>query len=236
MAKLPRTGVSYQMLDERKVTLEGIIESQGLKRLSKKAARVVRDRLGFALSMWDEPHTALQVKDVANALRTHAKRLDQIGALATATRPGFARTQEIAVSTQLVQVLASDPEIGSVEAAHKYLRNFCDMAGTIALRCRDAVGSLQSRKGHGGKAQYGWYDEFTAVLLAICKSNKIKPTVGIDRVSGEPVGSLPKIASSFERLLPPKMRSRKPATMVKRLQRSVGRLQAVTQSASGGRT
>jgi len=224
MAKLPRTGVAYQCLDERDVTLAEIVASLGLKPLTKKAERKIRNRLGFALAKWDEPYTALQIKDVVSSLNAHAKRLDEIAALGTITRPGFAREQNIAVSGQLVQILASNPAIGSVEAAHEYLRNFCDRAGIIGSACRAAATSLQSRKGQSGKSQYGWYDEFTAVLLDICKQNKIEPTVGIDRISGEPVGTLPRIASSFERLLPPKMRSRKPATMVKRLQRSLKRI------------
>jgi hypothetical protein len=226
MAKLPRTGVAYQCLDEREVTLAEIIASLRLKPLSKKAQREIRDRLGFALATWDEPYTALQIKDVADALKAHAKRLDQIGPLGTITRPGFAREYDIAVGGQLIQILASIPAIGSVEAAHEYLRNFCARTNILASSCRAAAASLQSRKGQGGKSQYGWYDEFTAVLLDVCKQNKIEPTAGINRISGEPVGTLPRIASAFERLLPPRMRSRKPATMVKRLQRSLGRLQS----------
>ena len=234
MAKLPRTGVAYQCLDEREVTLAEIVASLGLKPRSKKAEREIRDRLGFALAKWDEPYTALQIKDVAGSLNSHAKRLDGIAPLGTITRPGFAREQDIAVSGQLVQILASNPAMGSVEAAHEYLRNFCDRASMMASTCRAAARRLQSKQGQGGKSPYGWYDEFTAVLLDICRQNKIEPTVGIDRISGEPVGTLPKIASAFERLLPPKMRSRKPATMVKRLQRSLNRLAQRVQAAPGG--
>jgi hypothetical protein len=224
MAKLPRTGVAYRSLHELEVTLAETVASLGLKLLNKKAERAIRDRLGFALAMRDEPHTALQVKDVAGSLKAHAKRLDQAALLGTITRSGFAREEDIAVGGQLIQMLAQNPAIGSVKAAHEYLRNFCDRATMMALTCRAAAMSLQSRKGQSGKSRYGWYDEFTAVLLKICKQNKLEPTVGIDRVSGEPVGTLPKIASAFERLLPPEMRSPKPATMVKRLQRSLGRL------------
>ena len=169
MARLPRTGVAYRSLDEREVTLAEIVASLGLKPLSKKAEREIRDRLGFALATWDEPYTALQIKDVAGALKAHAKRLDQIAPLGTITRSGFAREHDIAVGGQLVRMLAQNPAIGSVAAAHEYLRNFCDGANMMALTCRAAAMSLQSKKGQGGKSPYGWYDEFTAVLLDICK-------------------------------------------------------------------
>jgi hypothetical protein len=224
MAKLPRTGVAYQLLDEREVTLADIVASLGLKRLSKRAEREIRDRLGFALAMWDEPYSALQIKDVAGALKAHAKLLERIAPLGTITRPGFAREHDIAVGGCLVQVLASKPAIGSVEGAHHYLGSFCDRANTIASSCRAAAQRLQSIKGQGGRISYDWYDEFTAVLLGLCRQNGIKPSLGNDRISGEPVGNLFKIASEFERLLPSNMRSRKPATMMKRLQRSLSRL------------
>ena len=115
MAKLPRTDVAYRSLDEREVTLAEIVASLGLKPLSKKAEREIRNRLGFALAMWDEPHTGLQIKDVAGSLEAHAKRLDQIAPLGTITRSGFAREHDIAVGGQLIQILASNPAIGSVE-------------------------------------------------------------------------------------------------------------------------
>jgi hypothetical protein len=91
---------------------------------------------------------------------------------------------------------------------------------------------MHSTKGQSGKSRYGWYDEFTAVLLDVCRQNNIKPTVRIDRISGEPVGTLFKIAAAFERLLLPKMRSPSSEAMVKRLQRSLRRLEQRVQTRS----
>jgi hypothetical protein len=232
MAKLPQTGVAYQCLYGYDCTLSEVMASLGLRPLSKKAEGELRFRLGVALALWEEPYAAIQVKDVVTSLNSHAKRLDEIGPLAAITRERFARGDEIAVSGELVQVLTSDPTIESVEAARAYLSEFCDRARKIASACRAAASSLQSTKGKDGKPPYHWYDEFTAVLVDICKQNKIEPTVGIDRISGEPVGDLFEVASGFERLLAPKMRSPAPAALVKRLQRSLGRLEDRTQSAS----
>ena len=181
---------------------------------------------------WEEPYTAIEVEDVVRSLKTHAKRLDQIASIGTITRQGFASAHDLAVSGQVVQVLASDPNIAKVEAAHAYLRDFCERAGNIASACRAAARTLQSNKGKGGKSRYDWYDEFTAVLVEICKQNKIEPTVGTDRITGEPVGGLPAVASAFERLLLPKMRSRTPSAMVKRLQRSLKRRRQLAAKAT----
>jgi hypothetical protein len=224
MARLPRSGVGYQCLYEWEGTLQEIMASLGLKPLSKGAERKIRNRLGFALSKWEEPYAATEVKDVVGSLKAHAKRLDQISSIGTITREGFARAHDLAVSGQVVQTLASDPNIGSAATAHTYLSDFCGRADTIASACRVAMSTLQSKKGKGGKIRYDWYDESTAVLVEICKQNKIEPTVGIDGITGEPVGGLAVLASAFERLLLPKMRSRTASAMVKRLQRSLERI------------
>jgi hypothetical protein len=224
MAKLPRTGVGYKCLHEHEGTLPEIMASLGLKPLSKSAERKIRNRLGFALPKWEEPYAAIEVKDVVRSLNAHAKRLHQIDSIGTITCEGFAQGHDLAVSGQVVQVLASDPKIGSIEAGHDYLSDFCERADTIASACRAAASTLQSKKGKGGKGRYDWYDEFAAVLVEICKQNKIEPTVGIDSISGKPVGGLSVLASAFERLLLPSMRSPTPSAMVKRLQRSLERI------------
>ena len=224
MAKLPPTGVGYQFLDERGGSLSEIIASLGLKPLKRAAERKIRGRLGFALALWEEPYTAIQINDVVRSLNLHAKHLDKVVSRGAMAREGFAQSDELAVSGQLVQALTSEPMIGTVDRAHAYLSEFCESAGVIASGCRAAASRLTAIKGRGGKSRYHWYDEFTAVLLDICKLNNIEPTVGLDRVSGKAVGTLSKIASAFEQLLLPKMRSRKPQTMVKRLQRSLERL------------
>ena len=224
MARLPRSGVGYQCLYEWEGTLPEIMASLGLKPLSKSAERKIRNRLGFALSKWEEPYAATEVKDVVGSLKAHAKRLDQISSIGTITRVGFARAHDLAVSGQVVQILASDPNIGSAATAHAYLSDFCGRAETLASACRVAMSALQSNRGKSGKNRYDWYDEFTAVLVEICKQNKIEPTVGIDGITGEPVGGLSVLASAFERLLLPKMRSRTASAMVKRLQRSLERI------------
>lgn len=224
MAKLPRSGVGYQCLNEYEGTLRQIMARLALKPLSKRAERELRNRLGFALALWEEPYTAVEVKDVVRSLKAHAKRLDQIASIGTITREGFARAYDLAVSGQVVQVLASEPNIGNIEARHAYLSDFCERADTIASACRAAASTLQAKKGKGGKSRYAWYDEFTAVLVELCKQNKIEPTVGIDRITGEPVGGLSAVASAFECLLLPRMRSRTPSAMVKRLQRSLERI------------
>jgi hypothetical protein len=98
MAKLRRTGVGYQCLYELEGTLTEIMARLELKPLGKKAERKIRDRLGFALAKWEEPKTAVEVKEVVGALNSHARRLDKLTPLAAAARTGMARSDEIDVS------------------------------------------------------------------------------------------------------------------------------------------
>jgi hypothetical protein len=232
MAKLPRTGVAYQCLYEWESTLAEIVADLGLKPFRKKAEREIRFRLGVALAKWEEPKTALQIKRVVGSLNAQAKRLDEMSSLGTIARMGLAHEQDIETSGRLARCLTSNPAIGSIEAAHAYLEDFCHRASVIASGCRAAATSLQSTKGQSGRSRYGWYDEFTAVLLDVCKQNNIEPTIGFDSSSDEAVGTLSKIAAAFERLLLPKMRSPASEAMVKRLQRSLRRLEQRVQTPS----
>jgi hypothetical protein len=224
MAKLPRRGVGYQSLYEDKTTLPEVVATLGLEPLSEESECELRVMLGLALAQWEEPYTDIQVKDVVTALNAQAKRLDGLAPLAAVARCGFCRGEDIAVSGHLVQVLASNPTISNVEAAHAYLSEFCDRAQDIASACRAAAKGVLSTRGKSGRSRYDWYDQFTAALVELCNQNQIEPSAGIDPISDEPIGGLCEVASEFERLLLPKMRSPTPAALVKRLQRSLKRI------------
>ena len=86
MAKLPRSGVGYQCLYEYDCTLSEVMASLGLKPLSKKAERKIRQQLGLALGKWEEPYTEVEVEDVVSSLNAHAKRLDKLAPLAASRR------------------------------------------------------------------------------------------------------------------------------------------------------
>jgi hypothetical protein len=224
MAKLPRTGVAYKCLYEQEHSLSEVMASLGLKPLSKKAERSLRERLGFALGKWEEPCAGVEVDDVARSLTSNAKTLEKIARLAAVAKGGMNLSEEIEGACRLAEALSEDSTIGSVAAAQVYLADFGGRATIIASACRSAAKKLRLIRGKGGGTPHLWYDEFAAVLLDICKANKLQPSVRIDRGSGEPVGDLAKVAAGFEVLLPPRMRSPTPEAMVKRLQRSSSRL------------
>jgi hypothetical protein len=235
MVKLPKSGAAYQSLFERDptrrepdVALPQIVASLGLKPLTANAERDIRDRLGFALGKWESPHATFDLADVISSLNAHAKALERFSAVAVLAKGGHLKGKDLErdmeVTCQLAQSLKEDPTLKNIAAAYAYLTDFGARAALIASAGRSAAKRLQAARGTGGGSPYVWYDGFTAVLLDLCKKNKIEPEARIERSSGEPVGGLAKMASAFERLLPPWMRSPTPEAMVKRLQRSLVRL------------
>lgn len=134
MAKLPKTGVTYSSLYEKDCTLAEVIKNLGLKSLSRKAERQIRDRLGFALGTWEAPHPPFVIKDIVRLLNSYAKCLKALEKLGTIARAGFASEDEIVVGGELVQILASEPAIGSVKGAHAYPKDFSDRAALSRLR------------------------------------------------------------------------------------------------------
>ena len=235
MVKLPKSGVSYQFPFERDprprgtdVTLPKMLARLGLKPLTPEAERHIRDRLGFALGRWEPPRATFDLADVISSLNSHAKALEKLNAVAQIAKGGHLEgtylERDMEICLQLAQGISDYLDLEDTAAAHTYLADFADRAAVVASAARAAAKKSKRVKGTGGGSPYEWYDEFTAVLLHLCKENGIEPKAGIDRYSGEPVGDLAKMAMAFERLLPPWMRSPTTEAMVKRLQRSLRRL------------
>jgi hypothetical protein len=235
MVKLPKRGVAYQCLFERDpahrepdVTLGEVVTSLGLKPLNARDDRNIRDRLGFALGKRQSPRATFDIADVISSLNSHAKALERFSTVAVIAKGGHLKgrylERDMEVCCQLAQNLKDDLGLEDITAAYAYLADFANRVATVASAGRAAAKMLKGVRGTGGGSPYVWYDEFTGVLLDLCKKNKIEPKAGIDGSSGEPVGGLAKLASAVERLLPPSMRSPTPEAMVKRLRRSMSRL------------
>jgi len=189
MAKLPKAGAAYQCLYEQERSLSEVMTDLGLKRLSKKAEGELRYRLGIAIADWEEPYPPVEVDHIVRSLKFHAKNVDRLARFAAVAKGGMSCTEDIEVATRVAQALSQAPTFESLEAGFAFLEDFADRALLIASACRTAAESLQLAKGNDGRPPYHWHDEFTAVLLDICKQNGIKPTVRLDRVSGQAVGA-----------------------------------------------
>jgi hypothetical protein len=235
MVRIPKSGVTYQFpfeLDpgrrEPDVTLADIVKSLGLKPLTGKAEREIRRRLGFALGKWEAPRQTYDLDDVMSSMNSHAKTLEKFVAVCSISKGGHLEDRylerDMEVCFQLAQELRHTLALENNAAAHAYLADFADRGAALVSAARAAANRLKGIKGTPGGSAFGWYDEFTAVLLELCDQNEIEPKAAIDRYSGELIGGLAAVAEAFERLLHPLMRSPSKQAMVKRLQRSVRRL------------
>src|SRR5262245_26697841 len=157
MAKLPRTGVAYQGLYEHECALSKVIENLGLKRLSKKAERQLRQRLGFAIAKWEEPYPAIEIDDVARLLKSRASSLDKVAQLGAVAKGGICRSDEIEAAVRVAQALSDIPSVSSRGSAYDYLEDFGDRALLIASACRAAAEKLQLAKGIGGRPLQHWH-------------------------------------------------------------------------------
>jgi hypothetical protein len=121
-------------------------------------------------------------------------------------------------------MLASDPDVGSIDLAHELIDAFKENAARISSACLGAYADLTSRASKDGRDALGWYDEFTSLLMEIAKKAGIEPNLNKDRDSQKRGGWLFQAAQALEPFLHRYMRSPSPEACGKRLERSRKRL------------
>lgn len=234
MARLPRSGASFSSLYEYETTLEEVVSRLGFSVLSGKDAAYVREKIGSAIGQWLrtegdylELEAKLDVEDVQRSLLGIAKHLDQVDKILAAVGPGIHHGHSIEVVGLLTSALCDNPEVGSIEAAQKFLADFRSRAETVSHGAKVAawlLGVLPKQK--RGRVQQDWHDEFTRAVIHVCDLNDIPPRINTDRVTREHKGRFFEAATAFEQLLPPRMRAPGADALVQRLVRSKKRVGA----------
>jgi len=130
----------------------------------------------------------------------------------------------LAIVSQLVTILALDPEVGSRQQADKLIASFRGDAAKLAHACLVAARDLKQTVGESGRPQAEWHDEFAALLLEVAETAGVEPRLSKDRISGARVGWLLDAAQALEAFLDPQMRSPSTEACGKRLERSKTRL------------
>jgi hypothetical protein len=121
-------------------------------------------------------------------------------------------------------ILALDPEVGSRQQADNPIASFQGDAAKLADACLVAARDLKRTVGKSGRPLPEWYDEFTALLLAVAETAGVEPRLGKNGISGAWVGWLLNAAQALEAFLDPQMRSPSAEACGKRLVRSKTRL------------
>jgi hypothetical protein len=225
MARLPTSGstVATPHLDEadlRNVLAQLCPDGK----FSESDASEFYRRLGRIIGLWSAEHDRLDIAPLAKTFTAMGKELKKIAEILSGHETGLREIHDIAIVSQLVTILALDPEVGSRQKADKLIASFRGDAAKLAHACLVAARDLRQTVGESGRPQAEWHDEFTALLLAVANTARLKPRLSKDRISYAWVGWLLDAAQALEGFLDPQMRSSSAEACGQRLYRSKTRL------------
>jgi hypothetical protein len=231
MARLPRKGAAIASLYELDINLEQVVSDLGLANMTPAEKQDIRSRLEevmgrgydeFEMSQKLNPDNKRNTKNITTTLAAIARQLHEAEQYLRGLETGFRQSHHMEISQKVREMLAANPEVGS--KAGEFLSDFCNQLSTVASACLVAAKDLRTIKGKAGRKALNWYNDFTGFLVLIAKQNGIRPTVTIDRVTGEAQGRFLDIAAGFELLLLPNMRSPTNTARAKRLSRALAEL------------
>ena len=149
---------------------------------------------------------------------------------------------EISAASEIANHLALDPAVGSLSKARDIMSMFQREAARMAHVCTIAHAALPDQPGERGRRPIDWYDDFTALLLAIAERGGVTPTLRKDRTTGLRSGWLLDAARALEAFLdwkidgernsPYVMRSPSLEACGQRLDRSLKRLRELERQNS----
>jgi hypothetical protein len=237
MARLPFSGVSFASLYEFETTLDQVISKLGLPSLSSEDEGEVRTLLQMCIGKWLQIHPDCQAKGfylriehVQSRLKRIAEHLEEIDGPLSAAGEGLHRSDDFEVASQLALALKHRVDIGSIDTAREHLSRFRDCAQDLAHAARIAAALLEDVPRKSGRLPHDWYVPFVMAVDYICMVNLLPKSFQNDRISDFPKGRYFEIASEFEMLLYPHMRSSSPAARARRISRSHTTLRAITRS------
>src|SRR5258707_7398537 len=157
---------------------------------AKSDVEVFYSKLKYILGLWSAEHDRLDIAPLAKTFTAMAKELKKVAEILSGHETGLREIHDIAIVSQLVTILALDPEVGSRQQADKLIASFRGDAAKLAHACLVAARDLKETVGESGRPQAQWHDEFTALLLEVAQTARVKPRLSKDRISDARVGWL----------------------------------------------
>ena len=179
--------------------------------------------LASLIGGWLSEKARLETSPVKKALLTIAKNLNEASALISGTETGFRSDIEIAVASRVLDLMALNPTIGSLDSARAMLGSFRRHADSVSHTCIVAAADLPSCPEKRGRKVKNWYDLFLKLLLGIAEKAGIRPTLYHDREGRPAAGWLLDAARELE-TFPAEMRSPSDVARYKRLERGKANL------------
>jgi hypothetical protein len=222
MARLPTSGSTVATppgteSDLGKVLIELCPDAQ----FSASETNEIYRRLARIIGQWSAEDDRLDIAPLIKTFEAMSKELKKAIRILSGNETGLREIQDIKLVSQLAEILALDPEVGSRGQADKLITSFRDDAARMAHACLVAARDLkQTVVGKSGAPPQDWHDEFTALLLQVAETAGLEPRLSKDRISGARSGWLLDAAQVLEIFLDPRMRSPSAEACFKRLERS----------------
>ena len=191
---------------------------------AKSDVEVFYSKLKSILGLWSAEHNRLDVAPLAKTFTAMGKELKKLTKILSGHETGLREIHDTEIVSQLADILALDPEVGSRLQADQLIASLRGDAAKVAHACLVAARDLRQTVGESGRPQAEWHEQFTALLLKIAEKAGVEPRLSKDRISGARAGWLLDAAQALETFLDPQMRSPSAEARGKRLERSKTRL------------
>ena len=225
MARLPTSGATVATPARGKTDLRNVLAQlcpDG--KFSESNIREFYGRLAQIIGQWSAEDNRLDIAPLAKTFTAMGKELEKVAEILSGHETGLREIHDIEIVSQLADILALDPEVGSRRQADQLIASLRGDAAKMAHACLVAARDLKQTVGESGRPQAEWHNQFTALLLEIAEKAGIEPRLGKDRASGTRAGWLLDAAQALEMFLDPQMRSPGAEACGKRLERSKTRL------------
>jgi hypothetical protein len=221
MKRLKKSGASLVTPALSVSELKAALDALGVgEKFNDKAVSDIYFKISAVIGVWRDDLNAQDASETAKAFLSTARNLEKASTLLSGRQTGLRTSLEIYVTNEMVRLLALDPTVRNAEMT---VDTFCEQAAKIAHACMVAYVEL-TEKGARGRPGFGWYDDFTKLLIEIAAQGGAKPSIGRDRITGERTGWLLDAAGALEPFLDPYMRSQSREARAKRIERSKRRL------------
>ena len=130
---------------------------------------VFYSKLQSMLGLWIADTNRLDVATLAKTFTTTGKELNKIANILRGHETGLHEIHDTEIVSQLRDILALDPEVGSRQQADDLIALFRGSAAKVAHACLVAAHDLKLTVGESGRPPAEWHDQFTALLLAIAE-------------------------------------------------------------------
>jgi hypothetical protein len=221
MSRLPTSGTAFATPLKSKAALKDVLaEIKVGEAFNARAVDDLYSKIGLIIGKWLSEQSRAEGSTVAKLLLSAAHNLSEISTLLGGHETGLRSNIEMAVTSEATKYLALDPTVGSQPKARDFVSEFQQDARRMAHVCLIAGTALHDQTGSRGRPALDWYAEFTALLLEIAATGRVKSTLRKDRITEARGGWLFEAAWALEPFLYSEMRSPSAEACGKRLERS----------------